>query len=1260
MAPSNMFSYLRPGHAKRNPSSQSSPDSGSSSASNTLPFSTQYAEYSAPPRLNDNASYTSSSPISPFPPQLPPIVRVASKLDKSSPATSTENTPSRYPPNHNTVNKSRIEQDRGMLPPPPPKELEHSLQDNDYNQSFARPRTAGAVLGLRPPTLGLPPKPDVESPSNTPSQSSAHLAPSIATSSYASFSRSQTSLISGISEKLTGSSKAMSPPTVAPVKGKSRLNLRNPMSLLMRRRSGQTVDPLSDESLVSSRSSPIVPPIPDNYDPSIRGHIVHDFNAPRINRNHSYNNAYTDNQPSQDLGRVSPQKIDREHTPVFREHFDDNTSYENSQAAIRAEQLANKDFLARNVPQFSAPEKSPPPPPPLPKDLPPPVQESFVPLQPSYPPAEDYSFVLSSSILSPVQEAPSPTDGDAPVEITPKKRKSTKTPPPARSRATSVTDPSFQPAGLPAHFSSRASRFSFQIPGGSDSAQEKLLEERHKAKAAEKASKQARMSTNTMEDEYDEYGMDDYDMDDGFDEEIPMLGEQDDFVGLGNQTLDEEIPMIGEEDEYGGLGDQSLDEEIPMLGEEEEFEGLGNQTLDTSINAFDFSSLSIQPDPRSPLSPTNPTGQLQTPIDNNGFPIGFAMSGDIPQQAPTQSFDNEPSYDETRIPQTTDPNSGNTLDEAGTASRSIPIGESAPSAQPVQSTLGQRNIDLNDDMYFDDGLIGDQDIHESTEFDENVFDDPSGPLYERRVKFAPVEDQSDSLAQRRDLPNLEIGIESGASLAHKNSIVAQNTLPNFNNMEAYHSALADAANRAEAAGRFARKASVDGVQFSSDADENSTMSTSRPSLVPDDGRFSLETNGFSPYDDGYDMSSSFVDDYDYNNFDDDLEDDPIIAAANAEALAYDDEGFYGSEFGFYASAVGETPSAWGGFFGPSGLGRTVSGRNAVREPNLTPITERSEYSTRNSFISLSHYRDGQQPLQSPALAQLARMSPYEWPEEEDMSLDSLLKLRKGAFGSSAASLPGSTSNSPRNSSPMGMQWSPRVATASGNRMKEHFEHDIDSIIANHTEEGLDDEDPNDAELMDAVNAAYEDENSEGDGEERPESPTLTSSDHNALSSPANHPLNKEAPLLPSISEFRTQSNITPSHSAQSSISTIPTLNGQQGALLGSPFKLQQRAPPPPAINTSVSSPSANVPTMTAPRRSSLGLISPVSISSPITPGGSAWRAGHSRKGSAADSVTYVREHDETGEGRWVLERRRTAESGELELIGREIVEGGRI
>lgn len=980
--------------------------------------------------------------------------------------------------------------------------------------------------------------------------------------------------------------------------------------------------------------------MPDNYDPSIRGHIVHDFNAPRINRNFSYNNAYAENQKSPDLGRASPPKTDKEHTPVFREHFDDDTSYEQSQAAIRAEQLVNKDFLARNSVQFSPPGQSPPPPPPLPKDSPPlPTESVSPPTRPPYQTGESSTSIMSSSVLSPVQEAPSPTD--APVEVTPRKRKSTKTPPSSRSRAASVTDPSFQPAGLPAHFSSRASRFSFQIPGGSDSTQEKLLEERHKAKEAEKASKQVRMSTNTIDDEYDEYGMDDYDdMDGGFDEEIPMLGEED------------------------------------------EFSGLGDQTLDSGINAFDFSSLSIQPGLNDSMSQLNTLGQLQTPIDMNGVPIGYAMSEEMLQQFQYSASNNRLGGNGNSNSETYGLGLAGVQDvgiQDGFGDPAVTASSNTHEGSPPDTNYDPRpgNIDLDDDMYFDDGLIGDQQDDDVAEFDENVFDDPSGPLFERRVKFTQVEDTSSAPAAHfPGFPSSEVGYEadddtlskhlekSEPSLAHKTSVAAQRTVPDYDNMEAYHSALADAANRAEAAGRFARKMSVDVVQSSSEVDEFSSLSNSRPSLVPDDGRFSLDTDGFPLDDDGFGMSSSFVDDYDYSDFDSALEDDPIIAAANAEALAYDDEGFYGSEFGFYASAVGETPSAWGGFFGPSGLGRTVSGRNAVREPNLTPITERSEYSTRNSFISLHHFRDGQQPLQSPALAQLARMSPYGWPEEEDMSLDSLMKLRKGAFGSSAVSLPGSTSNSPRNSSPMGMQFVPRMSSPAGNRMREHNGQELESDESENIEDGFEgDEEDDDERLMDAVNAAYEDEGSsaESDGEERPESPTLTASDYNSLSSPTSHHLGNDTPLLPPISELYAQENQQPPSLSSLASPCNPSLPmSPYGMPLGSPFPPHQRPPAPPSIDTSLSSPSATVSSSSAPRRQSMGLISPISTSSPMTPSGNGWRGGHSRKGSAADSVTYVREHDEAGEGRWVLERRRTAESGELELIAREIVEGGRI
>ena len=138
--------------------------------------------------------------------------------------------------------------------------------------------------------------------------------------------------------------------------------------------------------------------------------------------------------------------------------------------------------------------------------------------------------------------------------------------------------------------------------------------------------------------------------------------------------------------------------------------------------------------------------------------------------------------------------------------------------------------------------------------------------------------------------------------------------------------------------------------------------------------------------------------------------------ANAEALANDDDDFYGQEFGFYAATNSNTNSNNdyfnGGYFGPrgaDGLIRSQSGHVlTMREPNLTPITERSEYSARNSFISLARMGDFASPpgsaagIASPGLYQLAGM--MGGIEEDDMSLSTLLKLRRGAFGGSNGSL----------------------------------------------------------------------------------------------------------------------------------------------------------------------------------------------------------------------------------------------------------------
>lgn len=1123
-----MFSYLRPAHARRNASSTSlvSPDPSTVSVPPLPSPAHQPNEPFTSPRLADSTSYTSSSPVSPYPPQLPPIPRVASRLDKHS---------------------------AGAAQP---------LRDEDVRPA------SGSTAASQPLREQLSPK-------------------------------SQTSLMSGLGDKLSSTPKPMPTPVPLPQKaGRSRLNLRNPMSLLMRRRSGQTLEQLSDESLVTHRSPSIVPPIPDNYDPSIRGRIVHDFSAPRPARNFANNRAHGSDQSASSVtnpgepGRTSPPKIEREHTPVFREHFDDDTSYEQSQAAIRAEQLANKDFVARNSWQPSLPPpppgRSPPPPPPLPKDSPPPPP----------PPPSEQPRAFESSILSPVQETTSPTDG--PTEETPRKRKSAKTPPPSRSRAASVTDPSFTPAGLPAHLTSRSSRFSFQI-AGNDSSQERILEERHKKKAAENASKQAHMSTTTLDDEYDEYAMDDYDMGDGLEEEIPMIGDDD---------------------------------------------GFGDPSISPGMAAFDFSSLGI-PVTNHPMSPVSLNGDLQTPRDAHGNQIGFALSEDALQRVRLPVPGRHVHGPEALTIEPRGLGLIDVPDEVQAPSKFTPADTPEDTGVAAADESSPQKADLDDDLYFDDGMIEEQGDCEVVDFDEDVFDDPSGPLFDRKVRSPSLEERLNALhSHPLDILSSDTGYDAdeddptrhfnktGPSLAHKTSMAHQRPVPDFTNINAYHSALADAANRAEAEGRFARKQSTD-VGHISDVDDSS-LSNSRPSLIPDDGRFSQETTGFPPDDDGFGMDSSFVDDYDYSDYDSTLEDDPMIAAANAEALANDYDGFYGQEFGFYASAQGEAVNAYGGFFGPSGLGRSISGRNAVREPNLTPITERSEYSTRNSFISISHFRDGQQPVQSPGLAQLARMSPYGWREDDpDMNLDALMKLRKGAFGGSTVSLGSSTGNSPRNSSPAGMQFMPRTASPMtkhpiSRNDSEVMESDGSAPVDDYDDDGVDDD------ALDAINAIPNEYDEEEAEETKPESPTLTASDYKSLSSPTAH--HQDVPPLPQ---------------------PYPQLQALKRPPSPLTLSTSFHPLPPQSIDTSLSSPIPPSATGSAPRRQSLGLVSPISTTSPITPGG-AWKGGHSRKGSAADSVAYVREHDEQGGDRWVLERRRTAESGELELVGREIVEGGRI
>ncbi|GME27762.1 hypothetical protein GTA08_BOTSDO11539 [Neofusicoccum parvum] len=263
----------------------------------------------------------------------------------------------------------------------------------------------------------------------------------------------------------------------------------------------------------------------------------------------------------------------------------------------------------------------------------------------------------------------------------------------------------------------------------------------------------------------------------------------------------------------------------------------------------------------------------------------------------------------------------------------------------------------DDDLYFDDGLIGEPDLPEDGEkFDESVFDDPTHPLYERpapAMKSPPLAEAGPDSG--------DLDAEDGEDLS-KHGLVPHPSMRGqgrtfqaasdpfeFSDPQDYFSALVEATHQAEADGRFARKNSVATTNLSlpgkdeEDGHDEQSRNPIRdsqdtaPSLVPDSGRVSGATETFASdaLDDfgsmGFD-ADAYGDDFGdgFDDYDSALEDDPIIAAANAEALANDYEGEYGSEFGFYAAANGVDGSVYGGFFGPrDALGRSISGRNAL-------------------------------------------------------------------------------------------------------------------------------------------------------------------------------------------------------------------------------------------------------------------------------------------------------------------------------------------
>ncbi|KAL8793597.1 MAG: hypothetical protein Q9195_003860 [Heterodermia aff. obscurata] len=898
-----------------------------------------------------------------------------------------------------------------------------------------------------------------------------------------------------------------------PRQAKTKLNLLNPMSLLARRRSSQAVAEASRNKYYKTEDiyTPALS-LPDNYDPRIRGNVVHDFDsAPRSARSGLHSEAGTPPKSangqelqsnSQYLGRShandedSPSSTEKEHTPVFKEHFDDGIDIwqEGREGPTKR---PKSGFMYKVALQEPGPHPDPASLPAFARNLPSsfPTNPESIPRVAS-PPRPPLEVVLEAALSESLPKNPSIIS--SPPTSPPSK---------ARSRASSNTDPVFIPAGLPKRFKSDASRFSFDLAGVGSAAQEQLLEEKHRQKAKEKA-----RAYGASPDLSREGDLQDEDMDSVYSDDI------DDDAGL-----EEKIPGVNAD----------ADEDVPVFKASKP----GAVALNTlAINKTAF------------INPMSPVSE------------GLSSPGS-PQYLHTRSigFQHPQPFEDSRSEMSTLPDRSN---EAALPSLLQTL-QSNPgvfdpdslvteSLEPLDARLPERPIDdYDDDMYFDDGMIEDMEIEDGPAFDETQFDDETSKVYGIPIRDLPktehTQDMSpvriDGATDNQGSPTYLVDVERDDMIADelRDSLadLNQTSRPVFSNtagltqdnLAAYHDALAFAANQAALSGKFTRQQSVQSqnhhhLGFSDDAEE---------SPVPVEESPSLEINGLP-----LTRAIPVNDDYD---FDDALSDDAIIAAANAEALENDDDGFYGQEFGFFAAGNGTGEYANGGFFG-QGIIRSHSGRNA--DQALTPITERSEWSNRNSGINLALHSYSQMPTANPGLAQMMHLDS----EDNNMSLSALLKLRRGAWGSSTTSLHSSSGTS---GSPLTFLPPPNTTLQFQQQQQQRNSYPPVTI-----------------------------QQQQQDMSHSTHSPATTDED---------------------------------SASDHSHTITLPV----------------------------VTAPPFSAPLQSRPR-------------SELLPK----PKGHSRHGSGdRESVSYVQERDGDGE-RWVLEKRRVGEGGVVEVLGREVVEGGRI
>lgn len=805
------------------------------------------------------------------------------------------------------------------------------------------------------------------------------------------------------------------------------MNLLNPMALLSRRRSGHNSAARQEEMTL--------PALPDDYDPRIRGRYIHDFSSPR-QRNPPPLNIHRANEESIDNGLDTPQTYEASLPPSATK-----SSFNEYSTGSQDDSGRSNSPIPTNVDLDSAQVAHPTKEPGTTSDS-----------QPEDVQLEDQSASLSNE----------PNENSQPCAL-----------------------------GIPVHAPSNSSRFSFDMGCGEPSAQERLLEEKHKEKEAEDRAKriQERIKNphvkRDSESTFDDFGeFDDFDYDamleeddGGYEERIPGVNaDPDEEDDCSVRPL---VPHFGQNAQPKPIYDENGFSATPFAGltSAAQATGVAAPTAFSMISPVEEKDQSLFGDyslcgMQSGIGLMNQAGSSAGDIRSS---IGSAPNGFMHSPIELSRVNTEERY--------------NMLGQQGhpLSSTDQPAGENALNMTDLTASLPQIRQErfsltqaLDDDLYFDDGLIGEfhgpiaeseGPSNESTvPFDENIFDDENSYLYDRKraAMAAALERAAQAQAQAQTVKkqgsNLPVLAESplreqfdtdakpeeddivqydpeqfGKKIPLKphNTFIKKDSSQDTANKELndYHSALAEAMNKAALEGRFDRSDSP-----SESRKDGNHVLAGAPGETPTDS-VQASSTGDQLHSETDDMSS-LVDDFEYDNMDEDY--DNIIAAANADVLENDDDGFYGLEFGFYANAppnskVESDQMIYGGYFGERGINmdaytqgkngslihRSHSGRAAdYQEPSLTPITERSEWSNRNSIISIqpSSYHmppSGATPNSLPSHSPISQMAPEfsQSVEEPDMSYGALMKLRRDKFGGNNGYSYGMTSTPPGPSIP---------------------------------------------------------------------------------------------------------------------------------------------------------------------------------------------------------------------------------------------------